>query len=129
MDARSKAGISLLASMVVLAAAPAIAPSATYAPANGHAYHGVSDTGAVADFDRFSNQVGAHPAVLQDFFHWRVPLTTGALYRWGATDTRGVLSLSTATGEGEELITPRQIARGKDDRYVLRLARTIAAKS
>ena len=126
MDARSKAGISLLASMVVLAAAPAIAPSATYAPANGHAYHGVSDTGTVADFDRFSNQVGAHPAVLQDFVHWRVPLTTGALYRWGATDTRGVLSLSTATGEGEELITPRQIARGKDDRYVLRLARTIA---
>ena len=126
MDARSTAAISLLASMVALVAAPAIAPAATYAPANGHAYHGVSDTGAVADFDRFSNQVGAHPAVLQDFFHWRVPLTTGALYRWGATDTRGVLSLSTATGEGEELITPRQIARGKDDRYVLRLARTIA---
>ena len=71
MDARSTAAISLLASIVALAAAPAIAPAATYAPANGHAYHGVSDTGAVADFDRFSNQVGAHPAVLQDFFHWR----------------------------------------------------------
>ncbi len=56
--------------------------------------------------------------VLQDFFHWRVPLTTGALYRWGATDTRGVLSLSTATGAGEEMITPRQIAKGDDDRYM-----------
>ena len=95
-------------------------------PRNGHAYHGVSDTGSVADFDTFADQVGAHPAVLQDFFHWRVPLTTGALYRWGATDTRGVLSLSTATGDGEEMITPRQIARGKDDRYMTHMAADIA---
>ena len=64
--------------------------------------------------------------MLQDFFHWRVPLTTGALYRWGATDTRGVLSLSTATGDGVEMITPRQIARGKDDRYMHPLAGDIA---
>ena len=64
--------------------------------------------------------------MLQDFFHWRVPLTTGALYRWGATDTRGVLSLSTATGEGEEVITPRQIAKGEDDRYMTRMAANIA---
>ena len=46
----------MLASIVALAAAPAIAPAATYAPANGHAWHGVSDTGSVADFDEFSNR-------------------------------------------------------------------------
>ena len=96
-----------------------------YAPKGGHAFHGVSDTGYASDLFEFSDQVEAHQAVLQDFFHWRVPLTTGALYRWGATDTRGVLSLSTAPGGGAEVITPRQIARGRDDRYVLRLARTI----
>jgi hypothetical protein len=36
-----------------------------------------------------------------------------------------VLSLSTAPGDGGEVISPRAIARGRDDRYVLRLARTI----
>jgi hypothetical protein len=121
----ARRAIALLAAgcLALLAAAPAQAK--TYAPRGDRAWHGVSDTGSVADFDEFSNQVDAHPALLQDFFHWRVPLTTGALYRWGQTDTRGVLSLSTATGEGEEVITPQQIAQGRDDRYMLRLARTI----
>ncbi len=117
---------ALALATLVLAAAPAAAVGKTYAPQNGRAYHGVSDTGHVEDFNEFSDQVGAHQALLQDFFHWRVPLTTGALYRWGATDTRGVLSLSTATGGGEERITPQQIAEGRDDPYILRLARTIA---
>lgn len=116
---------AMLVGLAALTATPA-APAKPYAPPDGRAYHGVSDTGEIADFDLFSQQVGAHPAVLQAFFHWRVPLTTGALYRWGATDTRGVLSLSTATGAGEEVITPRQIAKGADDRYMLRLASTIA---
>jgi hypothetical protein len=107
------------------ALAPGVAQAKTYAPKNGQAYHGVSDTGDAADFFAFADQVGAHPAVLQEFFHWRVPLTTGALERWAKTDTRGVLSLSTTTGQGVEVITPRQIAKGRDDRYVLRLARTI----
>jgi hypothetical protein len=106
--------------------APASAGAAAYAPHNGHAFHGVSDTGSIADFRTFTDQTGAHPALLQDFFHWRVPLTTGALYRWGATNTRGVLSLSTQTGDGVEMITPRQIARGKDDRYMTRMAGNIA---
>jgi hypothetical protein len=110
----------------LIAVAPAAAPAATYEPKNGRAYHGVSDTGDAADFFAFADQVGAHPALLQEFFHWRVPLTTGAFERWAKTDTRGVLSLSTSTGEGVEVITPRQIAKGRDDRYVLRLGRTIA---
>jgi hypothetical protein len=126
MSARVNLGLALLAVGAALAAAPAASDGAAYAPKNGGAYHGVSDTGQISDFMDFSNEVDAHPALLQDFFHWRVPVTTGALYRWGATDTRGVLSLSTATGDGAELITPRQIARGKDDRYMTRLAATIA---
>jgi len=119
---------------LALAVAFALAPVAAdaqlpegkpYAPRDGHAYHGVSDTGQVDDFFDFADQVDAHPALLQDFFHWRVPLTSGALYRWGATDTRGVLSLSTMPGSGGEVITPQQIAGGRDDRYMLRLASTI----
>jgi hypothetical protein len=111
---------------VALAAGASHAAARDFAPKDGNAFHGVSDTGHVDDFQKFSRQVRAHPALLQVFFHWRVPLTTGALYRWGATDTRGVLSLSTATGGGEEMITPQQIAEGRDDPYILRLARTIA---
>ena len=123
MTSRAIAAILALAGALSLATATAAAQP--YAPRDGRAFHGVSDTGYASDLFAFSDQVGAHPALLQDFFHWRVPLTTGALYRWGATDTRGVLSLSTAPGDGGEVITPRQIARGRDDRYVLRLARTI----
>ena len=58
-------------------------------------------------------RVGAHPAVLEDFYHWDTPLTSGALQRWRQTRTRGVLSLSTAPGGGPELISPRQIAKGQ----------------
>jgi hypothetical protein len=123
---RARGILAAFAAGTVALAAPAAAAGDAYAPRDARAFHGVSDTGHVADFRAFADQVGAHPALLQDFFHWRVPLTTGALYRWGATDTRGVLSLSTATGEGVEMITPRQIARGKDDRYMTRMAGNIA---
>jgi hypothetical protein len=120
---------TILAGVIAVAAAltaPGPAAGDAYPPRDGRAFHGVSDTGHVADFRTFGEQVGAHPALLQDFFHWRVPLTTGALYRWGKTNTRGVLSLSTASGDGTEMITPRQIARGKDDRYMTRMAGNIA---
>jgi hypothetical protein len=116
---------AVLAAIALVALAPGGATAQTYAPKNGLAYHGVSDTGDVADFFSFADQVNAHPALLQEFFHWRVPLTTGAFARWAKADTRGVLSLSTTTSEGVEVITPREIATGKDDRYMLRLARTI----
>jgi hypothetical protein len=98
----------------------------TFAPPSGHILHGVSDTSHIADFEHFRHQVDAHPAVLEDFYHWDTPLTTGALQRWHRTHTRGVLSLSTAPGGGPELITPRQIARGLDDHYLLRLRQSIA---
>jgi len=102
------------------------AAAKSYAPAKGKAYHGVSDTGKPSDFFEFADRVGAHPAALQAFYHWGTPLTSGAFYRWARTDTRGVLSLSTASGEGDEQITPRQIARGRGDRYMINLGRTIA---
>jgi hypothetical protein len=123
---RARATLAGLIAVVAGLLAPTAASAGAYAPRDGRAFHGVSDTGKTADFRAFADQVGAHPALLQDFFHWRVPLTTGALYRWGATNTRGVLSLSTATGDGVEMITPRQIANGKDDRYMTRMAGNIA---
>ncbi len=97
----------------------------TYAPPGSKIWHGVSDTGDVDDYRRFNRQVGAHTPLDQVFFHWGVPLTTGALHRWEVSDTRGVLSLSTAPGGQPEVVTPRQIAMGRSDRYPLRLNQSI----
>ena len=98
----------------------------SYRPPAGKTFHGVSDTGFVHDFNRYSKQVKSHPALLQDFFHWGVPLSTGALDRWAATDTRGVLALSTAPGGEREVISPKRIADGHGDHYLLRLNESIA---
>jgi len=60
--------------------------------------------------------------VLQEFFHWDVSLTaSGAVGRWRRTDTLGMVSLSTAfPASGKAEISPRGIARGNGDRYILR---------
>ena len=106
---------------LALASAPASSSGAAYTPPGKKIWHGVSDTGHAADYRRFNKQVRAHTALNQVFFHWGVPLTTGAFQRWEATDTRGVLSLSTAPGDGAEVTTPRRIARGYDDQYMVKL--------
>lgn len=120
-------GLALAAvTVLALSAAPAAAAK-SYAPGKNKAYHGVSDTGDVEDFFSFADQVEAHPATLQMFFHWGVPLkSSGALHRWTATDTRGVLHLSTLRGDGVEVITPKEIAKGRGDPYILRLRESIA---
>lgn len=105
---------------------PATAPARTFVPRHHRVFHGVTDTGEVKDFTKFRWQVGAHPAVLEDFYHWDTPLTTGALSRWDGTRTRGVLSLSTAPGGKREIITPRQIASGHGDDYLVKLGASIA---
>ena len=118
-------GFSVAAAVLSLAVAGS-AEGRSFTPRHHRIFHGVSDTTHNKDFHRFRKRVGAHPAVLQDFYHWDTPLTSGALQRWRQTRTRGVLSLSTAPGRGAEMISPRQIARGRGDDYVLRLNQTIA---
>jgi hypothetical protein len=100
----------------------------SFAPPRGRIYHGVSETTeGVKGVRRFADQVGAHPAVVEDFFNWGVPLATGALHRWRRERARGALSLSTAPGGGAEMITPRQIAQGQGDHYLIRLNQSISA--
>ncbi len=113
-------GLALLAMTLALAAEATARP---FLPERKKLYHGVSDTGDSADFQHFRRQVEAHPAVLQEFYHWDVSLTaSGAVNRWKGTDTLGMVSMSTklpATGKPE--ITPEAIARGRGDRYILRI--------
>jgi hypothetical protein len=114
----------LVAGLALWGAAESAARS--FRPAHHRIFHGVSDTGHVRDYRVFSRRVRAHNALLMDFYHWNTPLSTGALDRWETTRTRGVLSLSTAPGNGHEVLSPRAIARGRGDRYILRLNESIA---
>ncbi|HEY8465670.1 MAG TPA: hypothetical protein VIL04_02580 [Solirubrobacterales bacterium] len=117
--------VAVLSLLLALAFAPA-ADARALLPPKGKVFHGVSETGHTEHFDAFAEEIGSHPAVSQSFFHWGVPLGTGALQRWEATRTRGVLSLSTAPGGKPEKITPKQIALGHGDRYLLSLNRSIS---
>jgi hypothetical protein len=116
--------VGLIAAVVLLAHSGA--QGRPFRPPHHKIFHGVSDTGHASDYRTFRHRVREHSALLQDFYHWDTPLTTGALQRWERTDTRGVLSLSTAPGGGPERVTPRRIARGRADRYILRLNESIA---
>ena len=111
---------SRLRRLIALAAPPGGAPGgAAYAPRHGQAFHGVSDTGNNRRLPTLRKQVGAHPAVLQDFFHWDMPLTTGALHAGARPNPRRAQPLHRYR-RGEEMITPRQIAKGEDDHYMTR---------
>lgn len=124
--AAAATALAVLAAIVgVLALAPG-ADAKSFLPPDKKIFHGVSDTGDVADYLSFRDQTGAHNAVLQDFFHWGVPLGTGALQRWRKTRTRGVLSLSTAPGGQPEVIDPKAIALGRGDDYMLSINNSIS---
>lgn len=118
--------VGLVLACALLAAAAPGAGARSFTPPGDGIFHGVSETGDTADFRSFADEVGAHPAVAQSFFHWGVPLGTGALQRWRRTQARGVLSLSTAPGGQPELIDPKGIAKGRGDKYMLSLNDSIA---
>ena len=115
-----------IACVVLIGATPAQAKHARYIPPHGRIFHGVSDTGYAKDFRTFNRRVGAHNALLLSFGHWDGEHLLGGLHRWRTTHTRGVLSLSTAPGGEPEVISPRRIARGYGDDYILELNRLIA---
>jgi hypothetical protein len=130
------AAAAVLAAMVIVIAAVAADTArgkghrwhpVPFRPPRGKSFHGVSDTfEGLPAVHHFQRQVGSHPAVLNDFFHWGTPLTTGALQRWRLSGSRGFLSLSTAPGGQPEMIRPGQIARGIGDHYIVRLNQSIA---
>jgi len=117
---------AIAAAALVLLPAPGAAAN-SYRPPGNKIFHGVSDAGSVGSFQDFQQQVRAHPALLQEFFHWDTPLrSSGALYRWENTRALGVLSLSNALPEsGGPEISPGAIARGAGDHYLVRLNESI----
>ena len=93
-----------------------------YKPPPGEDFFGVSDNGRASGFRNFAQTIGKHPAVIETYHPWDNSLNQ-AIPRWREVRARPMLHISTADEDGHEVITPRGIALGKGDEYLLRLNR------
>jgi hypothetical protein len=114
--------VPVLALLIAIAlAAPAAA--SPYLPPAGKTWNGV--TGNVRPIDRFSAQTGKHPAIWQFFSNW------GDATNWWFPSTQQARSrpmVHMTTGQlGHEAISPRGIAMGDGDGFLVSLNRSIAA--
>ena len=96
------------------------ARAAKLTPPSGKIYFGVTDTGESSHFRDFAKAVGKHPPVIQTFHQWGNSWDK-SLPRWRALKARPMLHMTTRADNGEELITPRQIAKGRGDDYLVRI--------
>src|SRR4051812_24928953 len=111
----------LLTFIAAVIALPATADGATFLPPNHKTFAGVSGGYEAASFER---ETGAHPSVFQFFGGWNQ--TTEYMFE-GATAARSRLMIHLSTVRGtDEQITPRGIARGEGDDYLLKLGRRLA---
>jgi hypothetical protein len=114
--------LTLLALIAAVAlAVPASADAAAYLPPAGKTFAGVTGGYDTAGWER---QTGSHPSVFQFFGGWNQ--TFEYMFR-GAEEARSrlMIHLSTVRGTTEQ-ITPRAIAQGRGDAYLLRLGRRMA---
>jgi len=119
-------GALLCATLCLAAAAPAAA--APLEPRGKNVFFGISDTGDSADFGGFSELTDKHPALIQTFRTWGSDFPE-SIERWQAARARPVLHITTAdNNDGHELITPRGIAKGDGDDYLVRLNKLFWAK-
>lgn len=115
----------LIALIGALAAAPSGAARSLFRPPGNKIFFGVTDTGDAGGFRSFANAVGKHPPVIETYHPWGNSLHE-AIPRWRSIRARPILHISTVEGDGREKITPRAIARGLGDDYLLRLNRSFA---
>jgi len=117
-----------LATVVVVFALAAVADAGVFLPPKGKVYGGVSDNGTYRGFENFSEATGKHPAVLQTYHPWGNQLFL-AYQRWQNTEVLPMLHISTADDETRaELITPKEIARGVGDPYLIEINRFFSAR-
>jgi hypothetical protein len=92
-------------------------------PPKNKVYTGVTGSKSIANFKQ---QVGKHPSVFGFFHKWNGP--TGYIYdSVERSGSRLMLHISTQDGYGTpEAVTPREIAQGKGDRYLIRTNKEIA---
>jgi hypothetical protein len=113
----------LLAALAAFALTAPTAHAVTYGPPHGKVYTGLSGGSSTQPY---TGQVGKDAAVFGVFVKWN----GGYGHAFDAADRAGarlMLHVSTQDGYGTpEQITPRGIARGYGDRYLLRLNRSLA---
>jgi hypothetical protein len=120
---RLRAGAAILASAVLCLTATASADPGVLAPRGKKIFFGVSDTGDSADFGHFSTALSKHPALIESFRSWGSDFPD-SIERWQAARARPIMHITTAdAGDGHELISPRSIAQGYGDEYLVRLNR------
>ena len=123
MTARLLTPFIAAAALLVPAAS---AHAAAYAPPAGKVYAGVTG-GRAPDFRSFQREVGSHPPVFQFFTTWDAS-PTYAFRNAAEVDARLMLHIGAGVIPGDPRnISPRAIARGRGDAYLLRLNRDIAA--
>jgi len=114
--------VALSGALLLACCLAASARSAVLKPPPGKVFFGVTDTGEGNDFRDFAKAVGKHPPVLQTFHPWDNSWKK-SMARWRAVRARPMLHITTRADDGTEVITPRQIARGRGDDYLIRINR------
>jgi hypothetical protein len=124
-----RAAACALAALVALAlAAAAPAGASLLEPPGKKVWFGVSDTGDPAQFGEFSNAVDKHPAVIESFRTWGSDFPD-SIQRWQTARARPMIHITTAdNSDGHEIVTPRAIAEGAGDEYLIRLNRLFYEK-
>jgi hypothetical protein len=115
------AALAVAGSLLVGVAAPARAN--LLQPGAGKTFFGLTDSGVTSQFTEFTEIVDKHPPVIETFRSWEADLK-GSIRRWQSAVARPILHISTADPtDGHQLITPRGIALGKGDDYLVELNR------
>ena len=115
--------IAVLAVLLALTLAPAASASDPLLPPRGKVFSGLSGGLSI---DLFQRQTGSHPAVFGFFtkFYGSNEFIFRSAEQAGS---RLMLHISTQDGYGtREVVTPRGIAQGDGDRYLVNLNRRIA---
>jgi hypothetical protein len=114
--------LAVLTAALTVALVPT-AQAAKLAPPKNKVYTGVTGSKSIA---KFRHQVGKHPSVFGFFHTWNGP--TGYIYdSVNRSGSRLMIHISTQDGYGTpEAVTPREIANGAGDRYLLRTNQEIA---
>ncbi|MFI5028661.1 MAG: glycosyl hydrolase, partial [Solirubrobacterales bacterium] len=122
------AALALVGASACLALLASPASAGSLEPRGQRIFFGVSDTGNPADFGHFSSDLHKHPAVIETFRSWGSDFH-GSIGRWQTARARPMIHITTADShDGHELFTPRAIAQGYGDRYLIRLNRLFWAK-
>ena len=113
--------------LTALCLAP-VASAGLLEPPGNKVWFGVSDTGDPADFGEFSQIADKHPAVIESFRNWGSDFPD-SIQRWQTARARPMVHVTTADNtDGHEILTPRAIAQGKGDEYLVRLNHLFAEK-